>query len=104
MTATRFSRLTTAGLRAAVFFKALALAGTAFRGRVTCFLAGLALPVLRLATFWAFFAGAFAPEPRLARDFGLVAFVGLSVRLLAAFGDARREAERLNPFVTGLLI
>jgi hypothetical protein len=61
------------------------------------------LLVLRPATFWAFFAGALAPEPRLERDFGRAAFA-FSVRLLAAFGDARREAERLIPFVTGLLI
>ena len=86
------------------FFADFALTVVAFRGLVTSFFADLALLVARPVAFRAFLAGAFAAANRLPSDLGGADF-GLIVRLLAdAFGTDRREAERLIPFVTGLLI
>jgi hypothetical protein len=91
-------------LRGGDFFATLALGAIALRDFVTCFFAGLDLAVDRLVTFKAFLAGAFTAEVRLARDLGRADF-GLRALLLAeTFGAGRREAERLIPFVTGLLI
>jgi len=94
-----------AGLRAGAFFATLAFEGTALRvGLVTCFFAGLALAADFPVTLKAFLAGAFTAETFLPIDFGR-ADLGLRVLLLvAAFGVERRDAARLIPFVTGLLI
>jgi hypothetical protein len=94
------------GLLATVFRVALDLEAATLRVFVTAFFAGLAFVEALLVTFNAFLAGALAPEVRFARDFGRAA-LGLSLRgllLVAAFGAVRREADRLIPFVRGLLI
>jgi hypothetical protein len=98
--------VTRAGLLETDFLVTLVFKAAAFRVFVTCFFAGLALAVALLITLSAFFAGALAAVLRLARDFGRADF-GLCLRgllLAAAFGAERREAGRLIPFVTGLLI
>jgi hypothetical protein len=106
-TATRFGRLATAVLRAAAFFTGFDLEAAILRGFTTCFLTGFDLfdlLVTRATNFWAFFAGALADAMRLPSGFGRADF-GLTLLLFAvAFGAGRREAERLIPFVTGLLI
>jgi hypothetical protein len=87
------------------FFATLDLVvAAALRVFGTGFFSALALAVDRLVTFRAFFAGAFAPETRLARDLGRADFGLRGLLLTAAFGADLREADRLIPFVTGLLI
>lgn len=96
--------MTGAGLLETVFFVTLGFGATTLRVFVTCFFAGLALLVDLPVTFRAFLAGAFATELRLARDLGRADFGLRDLVLAAAFGAERREADRLIPFVTGLLI
>ena len=98
--------MTGAGLLETAFLVTLDFGAATLRVFVTCFFAGLVFVVDLLVTFSAFLAGALAPEVRLARDFGR-ADLGLGLRgllLVAAFGAERREADRLIPFVRGLLI
>lgn len=83
---------------------ALGFGAATLRVFVTCFFAGLALVVDLLVTFKAFLAGALATERRLARGLGRADFGLRGLLLAAAFGAERREADRLIPFVTGLLI